>query len=146
SITIGMEAVEEAFAPQSAVITLKDEIDISRGDMLVSPNNMPELVQDVEVMLCWFHERPLQLNGKYSLKHTTRDARCIVKEVRYKMDINTLHKKENDTVIGMNDIGRVVLRTTVPLAVDKYQRNRITGSLILIDEATNQTVGAGMIV
>ncbi len=145
-INIGMESVQEAFAPQSAVITLKDEIDISRGDMLVSPNNMPEVLQDVEVMLCWFHERPLQPNGKYALKHTTRDARCIVKEVRYKMDINTLHKKENDLVIGMNDIGRVVLRTTVPLALDKYQRNRNTGSIILIDEATNQTVAAGMMV
>ncbi len=145
-INIGMETVQEAFAPQSAVLTLKDEIDISRGDMLVSPNNQPEVTQDVEVMLCWFHEKPLQPNGKYALKHTTRDARCMVKEVRYKMDINTLHKKEGDRTIGMNDIGRVLLRTTTPLAIDTYQRNRNTGSIILIDEATNATVGAGMIV
>ena len=145
-INIGMETVSEAFAPQSAVLTLKDEIDISRGDMLVSPNNQPEVTQDVEVMLCWFHEKPLQPNGKYALKHTTRDARCMVKEVRYKMDINTLHKKEGDRTIGMNDIGRVLLRTTTPLAIDTYQRNRNTGSIILIDEATNATVGAGMIV
>lgn len=144
-IHVGMEEVQETFAPQSCVMTLKDDIDISRGDMLVSPNNMPEVAQDLEVMLCWFNERPLQVNGKYAIKHTTRDARCIVKDVRYKMDINTLHRKEDDRTIGMNDIGRVVLRTTVPLAVDKYQRNRGSGSIILIDEATNATVAAGMI-
>ncbi|MEO7081948.1 MAG: sulfate adenylyltransferase subunit CysN [Flavobacteriales bacterium] len=145
SIHIGEHEVEEAFAPQSIVVTLNDEIDISRGDMLVSPNNLPQSSQDIDVMLCWLNERPLQPNGKYALKHTTRDARCMVKEVTYKMDINTLRKDENNT-IGMNDIGRVVLRTTVPLHFDNYTRNRNTGSLILIDEATNETVAAGMIV
>ena len=145
SIQIGQEEVGECFAPQSVVITLEDEIDISRGDMLVSPNNQPEVGQDLDVMVCWFNERPLQPGGKYTLKHTSRDARCMVKEVTYKMDINTLHKAE-DKHIGMNDIGRVKLRTTVPLAVDKYQRNRITGSLILIDEGTNETVAACMVV
>jgi sulfate adenylyltransferase subunit 1 len=146
NIHIGDTEVEECFAPQSAAITLADEIDISRGDMLVSPNNQPEVSQDVDVMLCWFNEKPLQANGKYGLKHTTRDARCMIKEVTYKMDINTLHKVEGDRTISMNDIGRVKLRTTVPLAMDKYQRNRITGSIILIDEGTNETVAAGMIV
>ncbi len=145
SIHIGEHEVEEAFAPQSIVVTLNDEIDISRGDMLVSPNNLPQSSQDIDVMLCWLNERPLQPNGKYALKHTTREARCMVKEVTYKMDINTLRKAENNT-IGMNDIGRVVLRTTVPLHFDNYTRNRNTGSLILIDEATNETVAAGMIV
>ena len=145
SIHIGEHEVEEAFAPESIVVTLNDEIDISRGDMLVSPNNLPQSSQDIDVMLCWLNERPLQPNGKYALKHTTRDARCMVKEVTYKMDINTLRKHENNT-IGMNDIGRVVLRTTVPLHFDNYTRNRNTGSLILIDEATNETVAAGMIV
>jgi sulfate adenylyltransferase subunit 1 len=146
SIHIGDRPSEEAFAPQSAVITLTEEIDISRGDMLVSPNNLPTTTQDVDVMLCWFNERPLQAGGKYALKHTTRDARCMIKEVKYKMDINTLRKAEGPAVIGMNDIGRVHLRTTVPLNVDTYQRNRITGSVILIDEGTNETVAAGMIV
>ncbi len=145
SIHIGEHEVEECFAPQSAAITLVDEIDICRGDMLVSPNNQPEVSQDVDVMLCWFNERPLQPGGKYALKHTSRDARCMVKEVKYKMDISTLHKAEDPT-IRMNDIGRVQLRTTVPLHFDTYSRNRYTGSLILIDEGTNETVAAGMIV
>ena len=146
SIHLGAAEVDECFAPQSVTITLADEIDISRGDMIVGPNNMPASSQDVDVMLCWFNERALQPNGKYALKQATRDARCVVKEVTYKMDINTLHKVEGDKTIGMNDIGRVKLRTTVPLAMDIYQRNRITGSLILIDESTNETVAAGMIV
>jgi sulfate adenylyltransferase subunit 1 len=145
SIHIGEHKVEECFAPQSAVITLNDEIDISRGDMLVSPNNVPGTSQDIDVMLCWFNERPLQPGGKYALKHTSREARCMVKEVKYKMDISTLHKAEDPT-IRMNDIGRVQLRTTVPLHFDTYSRNRYTGSLILIDEGTNETVAAGMIV
>ena len=145
SIHIGEHKVEECFAPQSAVITLNDEIDISRGDMLVSPNNVPGTSQDIDVMLCWFNERPLQPGGKYALKHTSREARCMVKEVKYKMDISTLHKAEDPT-IRMNDIGRVQLRTTVPMHFDTYSRNRYTGSLILIDEGTNETVAAGMIV
>ncbi|MBK8499035.1 MAG: sulfate adenylyltransferase subunit CysN [Flavobacteriales bacterium] len=146
SINLGEREVEEAFAPQSVVMTLADEIDISRGDMIVSPNNAPETSQDIDVMLCWFNERPLQPGGKYAIKHTSRDARCMVKEIKYKMDISTLHKAEGDPTIRMNDIGRVHLRTTVPLHFDKYQRNRYTGSIILIDESTNETVAAGMIV
>ena len=97
-------------------------------------------------MVCWMSQRPIQLNGKYAIKHTSRDARCIVKEIRYKVDINTLHKLEDDKAIAMNDIGRIKIRTTVPLFTDRYQRNRHTGSIILIDEATNETVGAGMII
>ncbi|MBK9147479.1 MAG: sulfate adenylyltransferase subunit CysN [Flavobacteriales bacterium] len=146
SLNLGEREVEEAFAPQSVVITLADEIDISRGDMIVSPNNAPETSQDIDVMLCWFNERPLQPGGKYALKHTSRDCRAMVKEVKYKMDISTLHKADGDQTIGMNDIGRVHLRTTVPLHFDKYARNRYTGSIILIDEGTNETVAAGMIV
>ncbi len=146
SIHLGEREVQEAFAPQSVVMTLVDEIDISRGDMIVSPNNLPHSSQDIDVMLCWLNERPMQPNGKYALKHTARDARCMVKEVKYKMDINTLRKNEQDRAIGMNDIGRVQLRTTVPLHFDDYARNRHTGSLILIDEGTNETVAAGMIV
>lgn len=137
---------EEAFAPMSVTITLDDEIDISRGDMIVRVNNQPEQTQEIDVMLCWFNEKPLVLNGKYALKHTTKEVRCIVKDIRYKMDINTLSRNTENKTVGMNDIARINLRTTAPLLVDKYHRNRITGSLILIDEATNETVAAGMII
>ena len=147
SIHLGEREVQEAFAPQSVVMTLADEIDISRGDMIAGVNSLPQSSQDVDVMICWLNERPLQPNGKYVVKHTSRDARCMVKEVAYKMDINTLRKfPEDNKSIGMNDIGRVQLRTTVPLHFDAYSRNRSTGSLILVDEATNETVAAGMIV
>jgi sulfate adenylyltransferase subunit 1 len=138
--------VKEAFSPMSVTMTLEDEIDISRGDMIVRENNQPQVSQDVDMMVCWFNAKPLQLNGKYMLKHTSRDARCVVKEITYKMDINTLHRIEDDKEIRMNDIGRIRIRTTVPLFFDKYRTNRYTGSVILIDEGTNETVGAGMIV
>ena len=139
------EPVAEAFSPMTAVMTLEDEIDISRGDMLVKPANVPHVSQEFEVMVCWFSEKKLQPGGRYVIRHTTREVRCIVKEVRYKMDINTLHKLEGDLEIGMNDIGRLRLRATAPLFFDGYKRNRTTGSLILIDEFTNNTVAAGMI-
>jgi sulfate adenylyltransferase subunit 1 len=137
--------VEEAFAPMSVTITLEDDIDISRGDMIVRENNVPEVGQDIDVMVCWLNSKPLQLNGKYAIKHTTKDVRCIVKEVKYRININTLHRDEENKEIKMNDIGRVTLRTTSPLFYDEYTKNRITGSLVLIDEATNVTVGAAMI-
>jgi sulfate adenylyltransferase subunit 1 len=145
SITMMNEDIREAFSPMSVAITLEDEIDISRGDMIAKPNNMPTATQDLDVMLCWFHEKPLAPNGRYFLKHTTRDCQVMIKEVRYKIDINTLHKSEDDLRIGMNDIGRVRLRTTVPLFADPYATNRNTGGLILIDRDTNNTVAAGMI-
>jgi sulfate adenylyltransferase subunit 1 len=138
--------VKEAFSPMSVTMTLEDEIDISRGDMIVRENNQPQVSQDIDMMVCWFNAKPLQLNGKYMIKHTSRDARCVVKEITYKMDINTLHRMEDDKEIRMNDIGRIRIRTTVPLFFDKYRTNRYTGSVILIDEGTNETVGAGMIV
>mgnify|MGYP000878629988 FL=1 len=137
--------VQEAFAPMSVSIRLEDEIDISRGDMIVRENNIPQSGQDLDVMLCWLHERPMQAGGRYVLMHTTREARCIVKDIRYKIDITTLRRLEQERTFGMNDIGRVQLRTTVPLSYDSYRRNRLTGSLILIDEHTNETVGAAMI-
>ena len=145
SIDVMKESLKEAFSPMSVTMTLEDEIDISRGDMIAKPNNVPKAVQDLEVMLCWFHEKPLDPKGRYYLRHTTRDAKALIKEVRYKIDINTLHKNCNDLRIGMNEIGRVRLRTTVPLFVDPYSINRNTGGLILIDEETNNTVAAGMI-
>jgi sulfate adenylyltransferase subunit 1 len=140
------EEIPEAYAPMSVTLRLQDEFDLGRGDMIVRVNNQPTVSQDIDVMICWLHEKPLQLNGKYAIRHTTRDARCLVKDIQYKMDINTLHRLEDDKQIGMNDIGRIKLRTTVPLFFDSYKRNRNTGSIILIDENTNETVGAGMIV
>ncbi len=137
--------VAEAFAPMSVTLTLEDEIDIGRGDMIVRVNNSPEVSQDLEVMLCWLHEKPLQPGGKYTLRHTGRETRCLIKDVRYKVDINTLHRIEDQGSINANDIARVILRSTSPLLFDPYSRNRHTGSLILIDEYTHETVGAGMI-
>jgi sulfate adenylyltransferase subunit 1 len=139
------EKVAEAFSPMTAVMTLEDDLDISRGDMLAKPANVPQVSQDVEVMVCWFSEKKLQPGGRYVLRHTTREVRCIVKEVRYKVNINTLHRLEGDVEIGMNDIGRLRLRTTAPLFFDGYKRNRATGSLILVDEFTDRTLAAGMI-
>jgi len=145
SIDTMKEPIKEAFSPMSVTMTLEDEIDISRGDMIAKPNNAPKPTQDFEVMLCWFHEKPLALGGRYYLRHTTRDCKALIKEVRYKIDINTLHKNENDLVLGMNEIGRVKIRTTVPLFADPYAVNRNTGGIILIDQETNNTVAAGMI-
>lgn len=139
-------SIEEAFAPMSVTITLEDEIDISRGDMIVRTNNMPQTGQDVDIMICWLNEKKLQIKGKYAIKHTSKEARCIVKDIKYKVNINTLHRIEDDKEIGLNDIGRISIRTTHPLFYDSYKRNRNTGSIILIDEATNETVGAGMII
>lgn len=138
--------LEEAFPPMSVTLLLKDDIDVSRGDMIVRENNIPEINQDLELMICWFHEKPLQARGKYGIKHTTQDARCVIKEIRYKLNINTLHRDEEDLNVGMNDIARVVIRTTKPLFTDIYRRNRNTGSIILIDEQTNETVAAGMVI
>jgi len=138
--------VQEAFAPMSVTITLEDELDISRGDMIVRENNVPAVSQDFDVMLCWFHPDTLKPNGKYVIKHTTRDAKCMIKKIHYKVNVNTLHRNQDDLTVGMNDIARVSLRTTIPFFFDKYQINRNTGSVILINEATNETVAAGMIV
>lgn len=138
--------VNEAYAPLSVTITLEDDIDISRGDMIVKVNNRPQVEQDIDMMVCWMGDRPLQVGGKYALRHTTRDARCVIKDVTYKMNINTLQKEETDKTIGLNDIARISIRTTAPLFFDGYRKNRVTGSVIIIDEATNSTVGAGMIV
>ncbi len=138
--------LEQAFPPQSVTFLLEDDIDISRGDMIVRPKNMPTVSQDIEVMLCWFdHTKPLQANGKYTLRHTTQEVRCMVKEIRYKLDINSLHRDTEEISIQSNDIARVILRSTKPLFFDKYRENRNTGSIILVDEGTNNTVAAGMI-
>jgi sulfate adenylyltransferase subunit 1 len=142
----GGKELGEAFPPQSVVMTLEDEIDISRGDMLVKANNPPEASQDVEAMVCWFSQKPMETRGKYLLRHTTKETKAIVQELRYQVDIETLHKKEGTSALGMNDIGRIALRTAAPLFYDSYRRNRLTGSFILIDPGTHETVAAGMIV
>ncbi|MEJ6717962.1 MAG: sulfate adenylyltransferase subunit CysN [Akkermansiaceae bacterium] len=135
----------EAFAPQSVVMTLNDEIDISRGDMLVKDNNAPHLGQDIEAMICWFSTVNLNPRSKFVIRHTTREAKAIVSELRYKMDINTLRKNEEVSSLTLNEIGRVKLHTASPLFYDSYDKNRHTGSFILIDPGTNETVAAGMI-
>ena len=145
SIDLFDKQLEEGFAPQSVTVVLQDDVDVSRGDMIVRENNVPQSSQDVEAMVCWFSESPMQLNGRYILRHTTRETKCIVKEIRYKVDIDTYHRNDETKEIKMNDIGRIQIRTMVPLFYDSYRKNRITGSIILIDEGTNNTVAAGMI-
>lgn len=138
--------IDEAFAPMSVTMTLEDEIDISRGDMIVRENNVPQVSQDMDIMVCWMNEKKMIPNGKYGLRHTTKDCRCMIKEVKYKLNVNTLHRNEEDLEIGLNDIARISIRTTSPLFFDSYKRNRFTGSVILVDEGTNETVAAGMII
>ncbi|HET8861580.1 sulfate adenylyltransferase subunit CysN [Marivirga sp.] len=138
--------LKEAFPPMSVAMTLEDEIDISRGDMLAKVNNQPIIGQDIELMVCWLNVTPLKLGGKYIVKHTTNEARAIVKEVKYKVNVNTLEKNEENKEVGANDIARITLKTAKPLLYDAYRKNRSTGSLIIIDEFTMQTVGAGMII
>jgi len=139
-------SIPSAFAPMSVTLTLEDDIDISRGDMIVGADEHPTVSQEIDVMLCWLNVNALVPNGKYALRHTTRDARCLVQEIKYKLNISTMEPMIEDKEIRMNDIARVTLKTTKPLVYDSYHRNRNTGSLILIDETTNTTVGAGMIV
>ena len=138
--------LEEAFPPMSVTMHIEEDFDVSRGDMIVRVNNVPRQEQEVDLMICWFNEKPLQERGKYILRHTTKEARCIIREVRYRMDVNTLHRDMNSKQISLNDIGRISIRSTLPLLVDPYNKNRITGSVILIDEGTNETVAAGMVI
>ncbi|MDB4576847.1 sulfate adenylyltransferase subunit CysN [Akkermansiaceae bacterium] len=137
--------IQEAFAPKSVTITLEDEIDISRGDMLVKANNPPKQGQDIEAMICWFSNTNLNPRGKFVIRHTTKETKAIVQGISYKVDINTLRKEEDTTSFSLNEIGRVSIRTAAPLFFDSYNKNRQTGSFILIDPGTNETVAAGMI-
>ncbi len=139
--------VQEAFPPMAVTVRLADEIDISRGDLICRPHNKPHVSQDLEAMVAWMDERQaLRAGRKLAIKHTTRTARVMVKDLHYRLDVNTLHRDEHAQELRLNDIGRVRLRTTQPLFVDEYRRNRLTGGFILVDEATNFTVGAGMVV
>lgn len=139
--------IDAAYPPMSVTIRLEDELDVSRGDLICRPNNAPSVAQDIEAMLCWMDEtRPMAVGGRYAIKHTTRSARAVVRGLHYRLDVNTLHRDESAQKLMLNEIGRVKLRTTVPLLADDYRRNRTTGGFVVIDETTNRTVGAGMIV
>ncbi|MDC3269408.1 GTP-binding protein [Flavobacteriaceae bacterium] len=146
TIELNGEQISEAFAPMSVTMTLEDEIDNSRGDMIVRENNVPEIGQDIEVLVTWMSTRPIQSRTKVVIKHTTNETIGMVKELKYKIDINTLHRLENIDKVEMNDIARLSIRTAKPLFYDAYKRNRQTGSIIIIDEQTNETIGAGMII
>jgi bifunctional enzyme CysN/CysC len=137
--------VEEAFPPMSVSVRLADNLDVSRGDLLCRPHNAPHVTQDVDAMVCWFDDRPLRAGSTYLIKHTTRSAKARVQALQYRLDVNTLHRDEAGGSLAMNDLGRVTLRAAVPLFVDEYRRNRVTGSFVLVDEATFETVGAGMV-
>jgi bifunctional enzyme CysN/CysC len=147
SIEIADGPVDEAYPPMSVTVRLADELDVSRGDLICRPNNKPSVAQDIEAMVCWMDEtRPMVVGGKYAIKHTTRSARAVVRDLHYRLDVNTLHRDDTAGGLSLNEIGRVRLRTTVPLLADDYRRNRTTGGFIVIDEQSNRTVGAGMIV
>jgi bifunctional enzyme CysN/CysC len=137
--------LEEAFPPLSVTLRLEDDVDVSRGDMICRPNNRPRETRELEAMVCWMSERPLQPSGRYRIKHTTRTALAKVESLRYRIDVNTLHRDEGAEGLALNEIGRLGLRLSSPLFLDEYRRNRATGSFILIDESTNDTVGAGMV-
>ena len=138
--------LNEAFAPMSITITLDDDIDLGRGDMIVRSNNLPEPLQSFQVMLCWLNESPLVLKKKYSIRHTSNEQKAMITEILYKIDINTLNRDFEDLRLNMNDIAKVKIRSPKPLMVDSYRKNRMTGSIILIDDDTNETVAAGMII
>ncbi|MGE4550669.1 MAG: sulfate adenylyltransferase, partial [Opitutales bacterium] len=140
------EELVEAYYPLSVAITLEDDVDVSRGDMIVKPNNRPKIAQELDAMICWFSEsKTLKAGGKYLLRHTTKEAQAIVTDVRYKVDVNTLHRMENDSEFTMNDVGRVALRASKPIFHDTYRRNRNTGSFVLVDPFTNETLASGML-
>ena len=146
AIELNGNQIQEAFAPMSVTMTLEDEIDISRGDMLVRENNIPQVGQDIEILVTWMNSNPLYPRTKVVVKHTTNHCMGMIKDLKYKVDINTLHRIKGIEKLDMNDIGRVSLRTSKPLFYDSYKKNRQTGSLIIIDEQTNETIGAGMII
>ncbi|HTJ75052.1 MAG TPA: sulfate adenylyltransferase subunit CysN [Acidimicrobiales bacterium] len=137
--------VDEAFTGMSVTVRLADDLDVSRGDMLSDPENQPSASQDVDALVCWMADRPLTQGSRYAIKHTTRWARAMVADLGYRLNVNTLEQDSTATELGLNAIGQVRLRVTAPLMHDSYRRNRTTGSFILVDEATNATAGAGMI-
>ena len=145
SIQIGEKALKEASAPMSVTVRLEDEIDVSRGDLLVRTQNQPLVSQDLEVMICWMDKKPLSSGNKYLMLQTTNQSRCVIQDFHYKIDINTLHRIQDQKSLELNDIGKLSIRTAKPIVFDPYRRNRSTGSFVLVDEATFATVGAGFI-
>ena len=145
SVTTADGELSEAYPPMSVTVQLEDEVDISRGDMICRPGNQPLMTQDIDAMVCWMDADAMRVGAKYVVKHTTRSVRALVKDIQYELDINSLHRSMAPSALGLNAIGRVTLRTTMPLMVDPYRRNRQTGSFIIIDESSNRTVGAGFI-
>jgi bifunctional enzyme CysN/CysC len=137
--------VQEAFPPLSVTMLLEDHNDVSRGDFICRAHNQPVPARSLEAMVCWMNDRPLRPGGRYAIKQTTTTARAIVEDLRYRVDVNTLHRHEEARELGLNEVGRVHLRTSAPLLVDEYRRNRTTGAFILIDEATNETMAGGMV-
>ena len=146
SINVGEQEVKEAFAPMSVAITLEDDIDIARGDMIVRSNNQPELSQEFDVMVCWLNEKPSQPRKKYKIMHANNEQVCMIRNKVYKLDIETLKRDDATEEFHMNEIGRITLKISKALMIDTYRENRITGSVILVDEQTHETVAAGMIV
>jgi len=137
---------DQAFEGMSVAITLEDDIDLSRGDMIAKSNNLPEKTQDLSAMICWFNDESARPRAKYTLKHTSNEPMAMIREVEYKVNIDTLKREVGDKNINMNDICKVKIRTTAPIMMDEYSRNRKTGSFILIDDGTNETVAAGMLI
>lgn len=146
SIDVLGKTLSESVAGDSVSISLEDQIDISRGDMLVSNNDIPVISQDINLMICWFNERPMKVGGKYLVRINSNEAGCIIKSVSYRMNINTLEHDIENKAINMNDIAQITIRTSKPVFFDSYHKNNITGSMIFVDEGTNETVAAGMIV
>ncbi len=144
-IDLGKDSLQLAFAPQSVTLRLAHEIDISRGSMIVDAVNQPNQSQEIDLMVCWLSSKPLQHKGKYLLKHTSNEMKCVITDVAFKVNINSLEEIYDDTTIGLNEIAKISIKTTRPIFFDSYKKNRDTGSLILIDQATNNVVGAGMI-
>jgi sulfate adenylyltransferase subunit 1 len=138
--------LEQAFPPQSVSFRLAHDIDISRGDMIVPADQKPKIAQEVDLMVCWLSEKPMVLGGKYAIRHTTSELRGIIRGLKYKVNINTLDENREDQSVELNEIARITLKTSKPIFYDSYKENHITGSIIIIDEATNNTVGAGMII
>ncbi len=145
NIELDGQQINEAFSPMCVTMTLDDDLDVGRGDMIVRPNNEPQMEQDINVTICWMNQKPLQEGARVLLRHTTIECKAFVKTIRYKIDINTLHRIENVSTLQMNDMARIIIRASQPVLFDSYRRNRQTGSIILIDESTNETVAAGMI-
>jgi sulfate adenylyltransferase subunit 1 len=138
--------LEMAFPPQSVTFRLAHDIDISRGDMIVPADQLPNIGQEIDVMVCWLNEKPMVPGGRYVIRHTTSELKGIIQEVDYKVNIDNLEQNHEDKSVGSNEIARIRIKTSRPIFFDSYKENRITGSIIIIDEGTNNTVGAGMII